>query len=204
MPVSGRTKHDVLTEFRTAEILSAARKVFAHKGMKAATVDEIAEVAGIAKGTVYLYFPSKRDLYLAALMNGVKELFDLTCHQVSLAQGAAGRIREFIGTRLRYVDQNRDFFKIYHSEFAALAHPATTNSDFCSLYRNQLDLVESILQQGIDGGELTSNLNPKVASSAIVEMTRGSMLRRILGWSSASLDEEIEGLCAMVWNGIAR
>ena len=67
MPVLGKSKKEVVTEFRTAELLEAARRVFAEKGFHEATVDDVAEEAGVAKGTVYLYYRSKRDLYWAAL-----------------------------------------------------------------------------------------------------------------------------------------
>ncbi|HVB38785.1 MAG TPA: helix-turn-helix domain-containing protein, partial [Vicinamibacterales bacterium] len=65
MPLEGRTKQDVLSEFRCAEILTAARGVFARKGYQAATMDDIAGAAGVGKGTLYLYYRSKRDIYLA-------------------------------------------------------------------------------------------------------------------------------------------
>ena len=74
MGILGRSKKEVLLEFRTGEILAAARIVFARHGYGAATVDEIADAAGVAKGTVYLYFPSKRDLFLATLREGVEAL----------------------------------------------------------------------------------------------------------------------------------
>ncbi len=67
-----RTKQDVVTEFRCSEILEAARKTFAVQGFAATTMDAIAEQAHIAKGTLYLYFPSKRDIYMAALRQGIR------------------------------------------------------------------------------------------------------------------------------------
>ena len=70
-----RTKKDVVTEFRTVGILEAARKVFAMKGFNEATVDDIADAAGVAKGTVYLYYRSKRDVYLAALKFGIQQMY---------------------------------------------------------------------------------------------------------------------------------
>ena len=62
-----KTKKDVVTEFRTSAILSAAHRVFAEKGFHEATIDEVAKAAKVAKGTVYLYYRSKHDLYWAAL-----------------------------------------------------------------------------------------------------------------------------------------
>jgi AcrR family transcriptional regulator len=70
-----RTKKEVVTEFRTAGILEAARKVFAKKGFSDATVDDIANAAGVAKGTIYLYYKSKRDVYFAALKFGLEQMY---------------------------------------------------------------------------------------------------------------------------------
>jgi len=71
MPVLGRTKRDVLSEFRRSELLTAARIVFGKKGFHDASIEEIAEMAEVAKGTVYLYYKSKKDLYLEAVRFGV-------------------------------------------------------------------------------------------------------------------------------------
>lgn len=61
-------------EVRTAEIEQAARKVFLSRGFQAATIQEIAEEARIAKGTVYLYYRSKEDLYTALLLPSLEFL----------------------------------------------------------------------------------------------------------------------------------
>jgi AcrR family transcriptional regulator len=61
-------------EVRTAEIEQAARKVFLARGFQAATIQEIADKAGIAKGTVYLYYKSKDDLYAALLLPNLEFL----------------------------------------------------------------------------------------------------------------------------------
>ena len=74
MPVLGRTKKEVLSEFRRSELLTAARAVFGKKGFHDASIEEIAEMAEGAKGTVYLYYKSKRDLYMEALRFGVESL----------------------------------------------------------------------------------------------------------------------------------
>src|ERR1700716_4161759 len=52
-------------------ILSAALKLFAHEPYQAVTMDRVAEAAGVAKGTLYLYFPSKDALYLGILSDGL-------------------------------------------------------------------------------------------------------------------------------------
>jgi AcrR family transcriptional regulator len=64
-----RKKKD--TEKRREQILNAALEVFTGKGYDAATIPEIAKAAGIAAGTIYLYYPSKRELFVAVIKNFV-------------------------------------------------------------------------------------------------------------------------------------
>lgn len=54
---------------RQEQILKAALDVFSHKGYAAATVPEIARAAGVAAGTIYIYYPSKRELFVAVIKN---------------------------------------------------------------------------------------------------------------------------------------
>jgi AcrR family transcriptional regulator len=63
------SKKEKKTEERRRQILDAAIEVFSQKGFEAATMPEIADAAGLAAGTLYLYFPSKRELFLDAIKN---------------------------------------------------------------------------------------------------------------------------------------
>jgi AcrR family transcriptional regulator len=59
------------TEKRRKQILNAAMEVFTGKGYAEATIPEIAKAAGVATGTIYLYYPSKRELFVAVIKNFV-------------------------------------------------------------------------------------------------------------------------------------
>src|SRR5258707_14774994 len=107
MPVMSRTKQEVVLEFRCSEILAAARKVFAKRGFDTATVDDIAAAAGVAKGTLYLYFRSKREIYLEALRRDVLALHEETNSRVAACDTAEEKIRAFIATRVKYLEANR-------------------------------------------------------------------------------------------------
>ena len=58
-------------EHRREEIIDAAQRIFFQKGLSAATMDEIAEAAELSKGTLYLYYNSKEDLYLSVMLRGM-------------------------------------------------------------------------------------------------------------------------------------
>ena len=117
-----KTKHEVVSEFRSGEILRAARRVFAREGFDAATVDEIADAAGLAKGTVYVYFHSKRDLYLAALKQGMAALIEETRRSIDRAPTAAEKIRAFIAARIRFAEENRESIAMDYAEAGNTGH----------------------------------------------------------------------------------
>jgi len=58
-----------ITSRRQEQILKAALAVFSQKGYAAATIPEIARSAGVATGTIYIYYPSKRELFIAVIKN---------------------------------------------------------------------------------------------------------------------------------------
>jgi AcrR family transcriptional regulator len=197
-----RTKKDVVTEFRCAEILRAARTVFASKGYQAATIDEIADFAGIAKGTVYCYFPSKSELFIGTLRGGMQELYELTSANMRAAKTARAKIRAFIRTRLEYCDLNREFFHIYFTEFSRVAlQPSPVREEIQDVYHKQADVLESVILEGIRTGEIRT-VPARRAAYLIYEATRSAIAHRIQGWDTAPIEESEEMLFDLIWNGV--
>jgi len=201
MPVTGRTKQQVVSEFRCAEILEAARRVFAKKGLADATMDEIAAAAGLAKGTLYLYFESKRDVYLKTLQHGKVELLEQIKSNMEAAKGLRAKIRTLIATRVRFAEENRDFYKIYLTEFSNVIHPASINEEFRRLDLKQAKALEQALREGLDRGEIRQ-INIEAAAFMIHDMTRNLITRRLLRWSKANIEEDIDFICDFIWTGI--
>jgi AcrR family transcriptional regulator len=201
MGLAGKTKHDVVSEFRCAGILSAARQVIAARGFSEATVDEIAAAAGIAKGTVYLYFSSKKDIYLAALKQGILELQDRTRTTMQSATGIRAKLASFVRTRIEYAEANRDFIKIYHSEFGNLTNAAASEGEFQQLYLKQAKMLQAVLQEAVDSGELRP-IRTDFAAFIIYDMVKGVMMQRLMEWTAGEMEDDIQLLNQMVWKGI--
>jgi AcrR family transcriptional regulator len=201
MGAPGKTKHDIVAEFRTAEILAAGRKVFAEKGFSEATMDRIAEVAGLAKGTLYLYFASKRDVYFATVRKTAEELDALSSASMSAQTNTRASIRAFIQTRLEFFEGNREFFSIYYAEFGNILHPSSPNHPFHDFYVAQLGKLETLLSRAVEQGEIRAIPVEAVAAS-IFEITRGWMLRRLSGSISTPVAEDIDTLTNILWQGI--
>src|SRR5262245_44071129 len=203
MSTARKTKKDIVTEFRTAGILEAARAVFAKKGFHETTVDEIADAAGVAKGTVYLYYRSKQDIYFEALRFGFMSLITTLEREIGETEGIDEKLRAFIAAKLDYCAQNRDFFKIYYSELGKIPiHPGAINSKFKDLYFEQARLVESILKAGARKGIIRSGPHNRTAL-AILDVIRGVVTEHLLGWSRSSVEQDVDFIFNLIWKGIA-
>jgi AcrR family transcriptional regulator len=199
-----RTRREVLSEFRTAEILGAARAVFAAKGFADATVDEIAQVAGVAKGTLYLYYKSKRDIYLAALKQGVQTLVDRLRERLTAAGTVEERIRAFVQTRLSYFDEEADFFRIYYSEFASAITAKPASQRFLrDMYFEQIELLADAIRTAPDRATLRP-VDPERIAAVIGELTRGLISDRTLNNTRATVDQEVQFVLDLVWNGLSK
>jgi len=203
MPVLGRTRKEVIKEFRTAELLEAARRVFARKGFHAATVDEIAAAAGVAKGTVYLYYRSKQKVYWAALEHGIIELQKEIQTRLAAEGTPENKVRAFIAIKICYFEKNRDFFRIYFSEFGSgFTHPAQMPRRFEEMYLQQARLLEAALQQGVQSKAIRE-IRTDTAAVAISDSIRGIIVQRLLGWSKKDVESDINFVFDLVWRGIA-
>ena len=192
------SKKDVVTEFRRSEILGAARRVFARRGFGEATVDDIAHEAGIAKGTIYRYYRSKADVYIEAARESLRALHDQMVTNVRAASTPFDKVRAFIETKTRYFERNVDFFRVYYAELNDLAAHCGVNEESQRLYLEQIELLRSELQRAFpDRSDLDR------VAMAISALTYGVITRRLRGWSSSSLETDIDHIVGFAWHGVA-
>jgi AcrR family transcriptional regulator len=98
---------------KRAIIMSAGLKLFAHHPYQAVTMEQVAASAGVSRGTLYLYFPSKETLYLAILANGLDETFSAYNLTVRSKDDILDRLRGAIMVALRYYDTQRDLLRCW-------------------------------------------------------------------------------------------
>jgi TetR/AcrR family transcriptional regulator len=102
-------------EQRRAEILAAAESVFAARDFHDASMETIAETAGFASGTIYLYFEDKDALYLAVLAEKIARMLasiESRVQEQDKKQPMAA-LKEAIVAQLEFHDQHRAFFEIF-------------------------------------------------------------------------------------------
>ena len=155
-------------EARPAELLEAALALFVEKGYAATRVEEVAAQAGVSKGTLFLYFPSKQALFKAVVReNAGRQLADAQ-REVAEFQGATAElVHEFI---YRWWTQ-------YGGTPAAgltklIISEAANFPDLAHYYQDEVvqpahDLLQSIVRRGMARGEFR-NVDPLAAAHLIV------------------------------------
>lgn len=107
---SRNRKKELITEYRRKQILDAALAVFSRKGYGEATIPDIAREAGIAVGTIYNYYPSKRDLLVSILASHVLSEPFLTLMEQPPEADDSTFFRSLIEDRLTLLNENADKF----------------------------------------------------------------------------------------------
>ncbi len=150
-------------EHRREEILNAAQKTFFEKGLQAATMDEIAEAAELSKGTLYLYYGSKEDLYLAVMMRGFDILYDMLVESIARNSTTVEKIWEFGKTYLQFSKSHTNFFRMFHFFQNPSLHRQVSDEMMtqCNTRTQRLwQVVTEVFRKGINDGVLRPDLNP--------------------------------------------
>ena len=165
-----------------AKLYEAAVTLIAEQGFSATTVDEIAERAGVAKGTVYYNFASKSVLFEELLRHGVGLL-------TASLRDAADRTAEEGGTRvdaldaviragLVFIDRYPSFTQLYVAELWRTNR--AWQSTLMVVREEAVAVVEGVLRDGAAAGELSDEIDIGLTASALV----GMVLVTALDWKA--------------------
>jgi TetR/AcrR family transcriptional regulator len=197
-----RTRKELLSEWRQHEILEAARRIFARLGYAATNVEGIAREAGMAKGTLYLYFASKEEVFAAVLGSGLESLIDKTNEGMAAATTFASQLTVFLNLRMEYLQHNRDFLSIYLAEFGSRGSRSRLVSDTVdTLFLRGFEFMRACLEQAIAAGEIRP-VAVESAAFAILDLARGFAERHLRGLAHLTLEEDAACLHSLILNGL--
>ena len=193
-------------EARRQEILAAAECLFSKNGFFKTNMAEIATAAQFAMGTVYRFFKSKEEIYISIVEAKVEELAELLDKAIAKEKSSGDKLNAFIQVKLAYADRNRDFFRIYVSEWSGFEW--TIKSAFgervWKLYMAQVDLVADLIRQGIRRKEFRK-IDPKDGAFALHGMLNSTMYVGILqAKPSGSLVDKRELISNLFLSGIEK
>jgi len=148
-------------------IVFAALDIFGRRPYEQVKIEEIAEQAGVGKGTIYEYFASKEELFATILEAGFQDYFQELSEAAAEPGPAAARLRAVFARHLAFISQHAAAARIIIGE-----RPATRpelQEAMLGRYVTLSGLIETILREGVSGGEFRP-LDTTVAAQAIVGM----------------------------------
>ncbi len=190
---------------RRGEILAAAMRVFEASGYSATTVDAIAEAAGVAKGSIYNYFPSKQELFQQIFTDAMavteEEALGILAEPIS-APAKITRLLDYWFSRLSYY---RRIGRLVLEFWVAAAREqqgqlAVTFAENYSQWRQRL---AGILRQGIEEGAFRQGLQTEVAASLIMAVLDGIEVQLILDIHQSVDEQFIDALERAILMGLS-
>ncbi|MCD4814008.1 TetR/AcrR family transcriptional regulator [bacterium] len=186
---------------RKNQILTAAIKLFAEKGYHPADLQELANNLAIAKGTIYLYFPSKYDLFLAAVEHAVKKLALQITTEVDNVDAPDDKIQAMVRAYFSFFDHDSllaEIMVIGRGE--VLRHAEAV---YIRIFRKNLQYIESIVEAGIQQGCFRTG-NPKETAVIISNLLHGTMYIHVLNKRTIHSNATIEATIAFLLQGILK
>lgn len=161
-----------IEETRRRQILDAAQKVFAERGIDKARMDDIVEESGLSKGALYWYFKSK-DTLIRALLDRVfiSEMREAEA-LVDVEGSASERLRKFIEYAVEEYKRFEKLMPLAYEFVALAARSKMVRKTVVGYFERYTRILAEIIQQGIDRGEFKP-CHPELVAKSLIAMYEG-------------------------------
>jgi len=169
-------------------IIKIAANLFSQKSFHDVTMDEIAEKVGVAKGTIYLYFSSKDNLYLEILEHTFGSIEALLEKEVNTASLAPEKLKNVLAIIIKFYRGNIDVLKILSRDET---HLIQEHHDLTEKWRlRRIELYEKIIEKGIKEGSFKTR-NTELAALILYGAVGAVMVFYDLDKSPEAIAEEL-------------
>lgn len=194
----GRPKDDQLTARRTDEILDVAARLFAARGYPNTDVQVVADELGAGKGTIYRYFPSKRELFLAAVDRGMQRL---TAHVYAnmAAPDPLGRVEQAVRAYLSFFEANPELVELLiqeRAEFKDRSKPTYFE------YRDASAANFKALHRELVAAGRMRDIPFDTIEAVVGDLMYGTMFINYFAGRRQSLEEQADRILEVVFAGV--
>jgi len=179
---------------RRKNILKSARSLFFTKGYTKVTVDEIAKSSELGKGSIYLYFNSKEEIYAQILLNDIDTFNEKVDVLLGEKGTAAHLLKELSYLYIDYFLNDSELFRIlmtYMLQPAKMNLPDKLNAQIFNAIARSINVIGRLLQMGVETEEFSPELNIKKYQNAFWGLLNGIISLYIFSGSPANRREKI-------------
>ncbi len=190
-----------MREATRRRIIHEAASEFARLGFDQANINTIAEQAGIGKGTIYLYFENKRELFLAMLRYIAQSHLATVRSALAIEGTLQQRLEHLFRAFVHLAEAESDTFNVYMSALYGVNRAFQTEA--IKLLRDYVAVITLVLEEGQVRGELRCASTESVALM-ILSLTESFVLSaRTLGQSEREIIQQAEKVAQLILKGIS-
>lgn len=189
-------------EQRVGDILAAGRDVFAKRGFAAASISEIAAEAGVAEGTIYKFFESKRHLVVRVIQSWYDSMLAEFERNLPAITGARNKIRFIIWRHIVSLLENKDLARLCGNE--ARNAGDYYQSELHDLNRRYTHIFLEACREGVANGELRADLPVTLVRDLVFGGIEHHLSPSLYGMTEIDAVTSTEMIMETVFGGIAR
>jgi TetR/AcrR family fatty acid metabolism transcriptional regulator len=183
------------------QIIDAAIRVFARRGYFNSRVSDIAREAGIAAGTIYLYFDTKEEILITLFRQQMAAFVAALWKAIAAEPGAVAKVRRLVALHFEILEQRPELAEVVQVELRQgqkfFRGPAT--QEIAAYFA----LIESVLEEGVAAGCFRSDLPVKVATKMLFGAMDQMATSWVLGKRGYRLSETAQPVADLFLQGIA-
>lgn len=163
-------------ENRKNAILKAARKLFFEKGFKPVTVESIAKKAELSKGSIYLYYNSKEEIYTQILLSDIDKFHERISDLLQNPSSASEALLKLANIYVDFFLNDRELFRIlmiFMLHTADMNLPEDLNDHIIKSTNKTIGIIEQVFKYGVERGEFPETLNLRQNRNAVWGMLNG-------------------------------
>jgi len=183
------------------QIIAAAIRVFARSGYYNSRVSDIAREAGIASGTIYLYFKTKDEILVTLFREKMAEWVALVRRELAAERNPLAKIRKIVALHFKVLEENPDLAEVVQVELrqgqkffrGASAHEVSA----------YFDVINHVLEEGVGAGLIRRDLPVKVATKMLFGAMDQLATSWVLGKRKYRLTEAADAVAGIFLQGVA-
>jgi len=187
------------------EVLEAAEAVFAEKGFYSATVQEIADRAEFAVGTIYNMFESKTAIYNELVQMRIGEHVELTRETLEALSDPIEKVKTIIRLHLRFVAEHQAFMQIFTRVTSGRQEhlPFALSEESQTLYRDYIKMVSDVFREGIKT-KVFIDADPVLMTLLLEGIVHGVMMHALHTGGQQLKSATAENIERVLFDGLMR
>jgi AcrR family transcriptional regulator len=196
------TQNEEIRQARSTQILQAARQVFAQQGFHATRMSDIAQAAGVSQGTLYHYFSSKDELFLAVLRPWNEQVAEIAKQLPAGEALVTDRFWLINQIATNFFETDQDLLPVFVEYWAYIQRNPKAAAAFKEFFQVMQQSIQDILSRGIEMGEFKP-VDVEILSALPLAILDGTiLLTAVVGQEAINPIELLKQSQRLVFEGL--